>query len=68
VVVGQPIEPVVTDDKAGDIDRIMMRINLEIEQMVRAYPEQWLWLHDRWRVRPPAEVAARWEAKQSQRP
>jgi Kdo2-lipid IVA lauroyltransferase/acyltransferase len=66
VVVGEPIEPIVTDDKAGDIDRIMTLINFEIEKMVRGYPEQWLWLHDRWRVRPPAEVAARWQARQSE--
>jgi KDO2-lipid IV(A) lauroyltransferase len=63
IEVGAPIEPENTGDKAGDVERLMTRINLEIEKMVRSYPDQWLWLHDRWRVRPSAEVAARWAAK-----
>jgi KDO2-lipid IV(A) lauroyltransferase len=23
--------------------------------MVRRYPEQWLWMHKRWKTRPPGE-------------
>ncbi|PYN18515.1 MAG: lipid A biosynthesis acyltransferase, partial [Candidatus Rokuibacteriota bacterium] len=26
-----------------------------IEDAIGAAPEQWLWLHNRWRTRPPAE-------------
>jgi KDO2-lipid IV(A) lauroyltransferase len=28
----------------------MARVNLEFEQIVRAYPDQWLWMHRRWRL------------------
>ena len=45
-----------TGDADADIKRIMTDINAVIEEMVRLYPEQWLWLHDRWRV-PPASQA-----------
>jgi KDO2-lipid IV(A) lauroyltransferase len=27
----------------------MTRVNQKIEEAVRAHPEQWLWMHDRWR-------------------
>ena len=66
LVLGETIEAIPTGDKQMDIERVMTAINLEIERMVRSYPEQWLWLHDRWRVRPPADVAEQWGAKQSE--
>lgn len=38
-----------TGNREKDAAAIMERINLAIEQVVREHPEQWLWLHDRWR-------------------
>ena len=42
-----------TGDQEADTNRIMRDINLVVEDMVREYPDQWLWLHDRWKVKPP---------------
>lgn len=40
-------------DAETDRHRMMAEITADIEDIVRLYPEQWLWLHDRWRVPPP---------------
>ncbi len=47
-----------SDDKERDVVEIMARITAIIEQQVRKYPAQWLWLHNRWKTRPPEEVHA----------
>jgi len=52
IVAGEPIIPVSTDNADYDIKKIMTEINLSIEAIVREYPGQWLWLHDRWRNVP----------------
>lgn len=36
---------------------LTMQCTAAIEAAVRATPEQWLWLHDRWRTRPAEEAA-----------
>jgi KDO2-lipid IV(A) lauroyltransferase len=52
IVVGTPIYPVSTADADSDIRKIMSEVNDSIEDIVRKYPGQWLWLHDRWRNVP----------------
>ena len=50
------IEHEPTADRAADVTAIITRINLAVENAVREYPEQWLWVHKRWKTRPPGEV------------
>jgi KDO2-lipid IV(A) lauroyltransferase len=47
----------------GDPKRVMAEVNRIIELVIRQYPEQWLWLHDRWKVVPPEEAVREWETK-----
>ena len=49
------IEPVDTDDRRRDIERITAECTAAIERVIRAYPDQWIWIHRRWKTRPPGE-------------
>ena len=50
------VELVRTGDEARDIEINTARFTAAIEGMVRAYPDQWLWIHKRWKSRPPGEA------------
>jgi KDO2-lipid IV(A) lauroyltransferase len=39
----------------GDITADTQRIHAVLEQVIRDYPDQWLWIHRRWKTRPPTE-------------
>jgi Kdo2-lipid IVA lauroyltransferase/acyltransferase len=44
-----PLQIKWTEDAEEDICAVMTEVNRTIEDWVRAHPEQWLWLHRRWR-------------------
>ncbi len=49
----QPELPLVrTGNEKKDIKVNTQLYNTVIESMVRRYPEQWFWMHDRWKTRP----------------
>ena len=50
-----PIELVTTGDRQADIQANTQRCTAVIEEMIRRYPEQWIWFHKRWKTRPPGE-------------
>ncbi len=50
----EPAVPLVrTGDEEADVRANTQRFTGEIEKYVRAYPDQWLWVHKRWKTRPP---------------
>jgi KDO2-lipid IV(A) lauroyltransferase len=44
--------PEPTGDRAGDVTRLAAAMNARLETIIRAHPEQWLWMHNRWRSSP----------------
>jgi KDO2-lipid IV(A) lauroyltransferase len=42
-----------TGNAAEDVRHNTQRFTAVFEEMVRRYPEQWLWMHRRWKTRPP---------------
>jgi KDO2-lipid IV(A) lauroyltransferase len=46
-----------TGDKERDVLETVRRITEVIESYVKAYPDQWVWMHERWKTRPENEKA-----------
>ena len=50
-----PVEYRTGDNSDESIRDLTQKITRVVEDYVRRYPEQWLWIHKRWNTRPPAE-------------
>jgi len=51
------LEMVSTGDAERDLLSNTQRCHSMLEQVIREYPEQWLWIHRRWKTRPAGEPA-----------
>ncbi len=56
------IDPVIesrpTGDREADVLRLTADCTAVVERWARSTPEQWLWMHRRWKTRPPEGPAA----------
>ena len=50
-----PIEYEKTGDDVRDVRELTQNATRTVEKYVRAFPEQWMWIHKRWNTRPPGE-------------
>src|SRR5438270_6350304 len=50
------VELIRTNDNESDIVANTAKFTKIIEQYVRRYPDQWLWVHRRWKTRPAGEA------------
>ena len=44
-----------TGEHEKDTQHISQKINTELEKVILQYPEQYFWMHRRWRARPPGD-------------
>jgi KDO2-lipid IV(A) lauroyltransferase len=56
VRIGTPLHFDHTGDEEEDTRRATQLLTKTVEDWVRRYPDQWLWVHRRWKTRPPGEA------------
>jgi KDO2-lipid IV(A) lauroyltransferase len=50
-----PVELIRTGDTERDVFENTQKFTKVLEEIVRKYPEQWVWVHGRWKTRPKSE-------------
>ncbi len=50
------LEMTVTGDEETDLIVNTQKLSNVTEQEVRKYPEQWVWMHERWKTKPGEEI------------
>ena len=55
IIVEKPVTFEHTDDEEENVRRLTIGLTQRIENQIRRYPSQWLWVHKRWKTRPPGE-------------
>ena len=49
IIIYPPIFVEKTKDKHADILNAMIKVSKVLEKHIREYPEEWFWMHDRWK-------------------
>ncbi len=57
LVLDDPFVPERTGDKQADLLRAVTEVNARLERLIRRAPEQYVWIHDRYRTQPSAARA-----------
>jgi KDO2-lipid IV(A) lauroyltransferase len=50
-----PVELIRTGDNERDVRENTQKFTKVLEEIIRKYPEQWVWVHGRWNTRPKGE-------------
>ena len=53
--IDEPLRFERSGDDEDDVRRLTQLFTDVVEKYVRRYPDQWLWIHRRWKTRPPGE-------------
>ena len=53
--VSPPVAVEVSGDEEKDVRNLTAQLSRITEEKIRSYPDQWLWIHKRWKTRPAGE-------------
>lgn len=56
VIIEEPIPILRTEDRTQDLLQITQMWSRMVEAYLRCYPDQWVWMHRRWKTEPPESV------------
>jgi KDO2-lipid IV(A) lauroyltransferase len=51
------VVPVISEDASADVLGLTAELTRDIEAAIRRHPEQWVWMHQRWRTQPEENKA-----------
>ncbi len=66
LIFGSPIEITRTGDRQEELRINTERFHKEVEKLIKKYPTQWVWMHERWKTTPEI-VEAREKEKEELR-
>ena len=66
VIICPPVPLQVSGDFDHDVAVNTQRILAQLEDYINAHPEQWLWMHDRWKTRPDSAWQQKRQAQRRQ--
>ncbi len=55
LIIESPLDIKYTGDRKTDTMNILKMFNEKIEDIIKQNPEQWFWIHNRWKTRPDDE-------------
>ena len=53
--VSPPVDVEITGNEDLDVRNLTLQLSKITEEKIRRYPDQWLWIHKRWKTRPAGE-------------
>lgn len=65
-IYGKPIEVIRTGNRKEDLRINTERFHQEVEKLIKQYPTQWVWMHERWKTTPQM-IEAKEREKQEMR-
>lgn len=52
IYISPPIHPTASNDFERDVETYTTQMLKQLETYIHKYPEQWLWVHNRWKTQP----------------
>jgi KDO2-lipid IV(A) lauroyltransferase len=52
IIIKPPVELTFSENREKDITDVTQKCTQVLESIIREYPDQWLWMHDRWKSKP----------------